>query len=359
MAVWTRSWKPICVQQDNMFPSNLLWQAIDAARNGRRTEARDLLLKVVEFDPHNEAAWMWLSSLVESLEDRIIACENVLTINPANEKVRSYLSELRHQQIVFLAREKIKEAESLFIQARTYAEKGDSNTALQLVNQALELDTRHEGAWLLVAQHSTDINQQITALEKASAINPSNAEIKLALELKRHLRAKPLDLAALHEQEGRLDKALEVYKEEAAKAKTAKEFDRIYSQITRIEGLQREQIEYVAPVSSITRLTLTWPLLYLILVLIQVGLNPFAHPALHLWLGLPWVALGSFLLALAEVRSRHIIWRKLFLEQGDGSKPARFVAALAGWFLVILPHALLILDSLNRLRNFQIPPRPF
>jgi hypothetical protein len=69
--------------------------------------------------------------------------------------------------------------------------------------------------------------------------------------------------------------------------------------------------------------------------------------------------MGGFMIALAEVRSHHAVWQKLFHEQGVGSSLARSVTAAAGWFLVLIPHVLLILDSLNRLRNFVIPPLPF
>src|SRR5215208_8531368 len=96
-----------------MFPADVLQRAIQAARAGRRIEARDLLLEIVEIDPRNEMAWMWLSGLVDSLEDRIIACENVLTINPANEKVRAYLTELQRKQKPSLRRKNMADATSL------------------------------------------------------------------------------------------------------------------------------------------------------------------------------------------------------------------------------------------------------
>jgi hypothetical protein len=83
-----------------------------------------------------------------------------------------------------------------------------------------------------------------------------------------------------------------------------------------------------------------------------MGLNPLKHPNFFLWLSLPLVILGSYLISLAEVRSHHMIWQRLFREQGTGSPLARSLTAATGWCLVLVPCLLLILDSLNRLRSF-------
>jgi tetratricopeptide (TPR) repeat protein len=336
-----------------------LQKAIQAARAGRKVEARDLLIQIVEVEPQNEMAWVWLSGLVDSLEDRIIACENVLTINPANQKVRMYLEELQRQQKSLLEDKNREDAITLLHQAKIYVERNDRAAAVQLAKRALEKYDAYENAWLLIGRFSSDIDQQMEAFEKAHQINPSNKETALALEQLRHLKANPISVAARLEQLGQFEEALKAYHELASKAKNSKEFDYIYRQILRLEGLKKENIRYVAPSSSIARLTFTWPLLYLSLALVQVGLNPFAHPVLYLWLGLPLVLLGSFLLSLAEVRSNHIVWQKLFDEHGDGSQFARLVTASVGWFFIIIPHILLFFDSLNRLRNFSIPPMPF
>jgi len=72
------------------------------------------------------------------------------------------------------------------------------------------------------------------------------------------------------------------------------------------------------------------------------------------------VVVGGFLLALAEVRSRHKAWRTLFSEEDEaGTGAARLTATIGGWVLILTPHLLMLLDSLNRLRNFEIPPPPF
>jgi tetratricopeptide (TPR) repeat protein len=341
-----------------MSSADILQRAIQTARAGKRVEARELLLELVEVEPRNEMAWMWLAGLVDTLEDRIIACENVLVINPANEKVRLYLTQLQKQHESSLAKKNSDDAISLFNRARVHAERNESEMAVELARQALKIQGNYEEALLLIGRISPDIEEQITALETANQLNPSRTETIAALKQARYLKSNPMSAAARLEQMGRFEEALKIYNELAAKTKNSREFDLIYRQILRIEGLQDEKIRYVAPTSSIARLTFAWPALYFSLVLIQVGLNPLAHRVFYLWIGLPLVILGSFLLSLAEVRSNHIVWQKLFDEHGDGSNFARFVAAATGWFLVLVPHLLLVLNSLSRLQNFKIPSMP-
>ena len=62
----------------------LLQRGITAAKAGRTQEACQTLLQVIELDERNEQAWLWLSGVVEPLEDRRVCMENVLAINPDN-----------------------------------------------------------------------------------------------------------------------------------------------------------------------------------------------------------------------------------------------------------------------------------
>jgi len=342
-----------------MPTQEILQHAIAMARAGHKVEARDLLLEVVEGDPQCEIAWIWLSGLVDLLEDKIIACENVLVINPSNDKVRAYLLELKRQEVLLIEKGISEEALRLLNQAKSCLEQNDKGSALCFATQAVEKNRNLEGAWLLIGRASPDVHQQVMAFENALRLNPRRSETASALEDARIRRDDPLNFVVQLERSGKIDEAIAMYNELAAKTKDLQKFDHIYLQIARLERLKRENVQYVAPRSSIWRLTFTWPLLYFFLVLVQVGLNPFAHPAIFLWLGLPWVFAGSFLLSLSEVRSRHTIWNKVFSERGEGSGFARVVTAIAGWTMVILPHIILLLDSINRLRIFVIPPKPF
>ena len=281
-----------------MSSAELFRRGVDAAHAGRKAEAREIFMQVVKLDPRNEIAWMWLSGLMYDLEDRIVACENVLTINPENHKTQLYMEDLKRRRDALNAK-------------------------------AVETIQRH-----------AVINQDV--------------------ELKKVTRPRdPMRAAEFLEQDGKFDQALDIYRIEAAKAKDLHLFDQIYKKITRIEKMLAEKIKYIPPRSSVLRLTLTWPLLYLSLALVQVGMKPLQHLISYLWFAFPFVVLGSFLVAISEVRYRHVIWRMLFRERGDGSLTARIAVGVTGWTMILVPLALLLVDSLNRLAVFQVPPFPF
>ena len=270
--------------------SELLRHAVELARAGKKDVARDAFLRVVEEDPHNELAWMWLAGLVDTLEDKIIACENVLTVNPSNEKARNYLEKLYRRK---------------------------------------------------------PVENPVRSIEEKGKTIPTSAH-RGSLEEARYL-----------EQEGDFENALLIYRVEAAKAKDTQVFNELYKRITHIEQQQAEKIQFVSPRAVVFRLSFTWPLLYLSLAMVQVGLNPLNHLTSYLWFSFPWVVLGSYLVAVSEVRSRHMIWKRIFLEDGDGTALARAAVGAVGWLMVLIPIALIVIDSLNRLSDFQTPPRLF
>ena len=65
---------------DRSHVSRLLNQGIAAAKVKQRRRAREYLMKVVELDESNEQAWLWLSGVVDALEEQKTCLENVLTM---------------------------------------------------------------------------------------------------------------------------------------------------------------------------------------------------------------------------------------------------------------------------------------
>ncbi len=74
---------------------NLLQQGITAVKEGNKTKARSILSQVVQADPKNGQAWLWLSSVVETDEQRIQCLENVLKVNPNDQVAQRGLERLR------------------------------------------------------------------------------------------------------------------------------------------------------------------------------------------------------------------------------------------------------------------------
>lgn len=71
-----------------------LEEGIQAAKAGDKERARTLLMAAVAADETNETAWLWLSGVAETWEDRRICLENVLTLNPDNEVAQHRLAQL-------------------------------------------------------------------------------------------------------------------------------------------------------------------------------------------------------------------------------------------------------------------------
>ncbi|MGE5224684.1 MAG: tetratricopeptide repeat protein [Omnitrophica WOR_2 bacterium] len=67
-----------------MSENTMLHEAIDAIEKGQRSRARDLLTRLLRSDQNNAEYWIWMSSVVESITERIYCLESALRIDPTN-----------------------------------------------------------------------------------------------------------------------------------------------------------------------------------------------------------------------------------------------------------------------------------
>src|SRR5262245_35324854 len=63
----------------------ILQLGIDAAREGNRDEARNLFSLLTRQEPNNLSAWLWLAGVAGSPEQRRVALERVLELDPTND----------------------------------------------------------------------------------------------------------------------------------------------------------------------------------------------------------------------------------------------------------------------------------
>jgi tetratricopeptide (TPR) repeat protein len=74
-----------------------LREGIAAIKAGQDERARELLIRVVACDEGNAQAWLWLSGVAESLEDRKVCLENVIEIDPDNAAAHKGLAWVEQQ----------------------------------------------------------------------------------------------------------------------------------------------------------------------------------------------------------------------------------------------------------------------
>ena len=136
---------------------------IRAAQSGDRVNARIALQRATELDDANENAWLWLASISEYPEELIAFLENVLAINPANERALQWMKATRS------------------LLAKTFMQRGsDAAEADQPVYaedcflKSLEYDPENASAWLWMASLSKDKEARLRHLDRVLEIEPEN-----------------------------------------------------------------------------------------------------------------------------------------------------------------------------------------
>lgn len=76
--------------------TDMLEQAIGAARAGQRPTARGLLQAILADEPTDAQAWLWLSGVVDEPAEQVAALERVLALDPSNARA-SYGLQWMHE----------------------------------------------------------------------------------------------------------------------------------------------------------------------------------------------------------------------------------------------------------------------
>lgn len=134
----------------------LLKDGIAAAKSGDKPLARQRLHEVTGLEPRNELAWLWLGGVAETPHDAVDALQQVLEINPANDRAKAGLKAARLQAGIADARQ------------------GNKEEARQQLVACTELDPGNELAWLWLASIADTASEQVAFLEQVVRINPAH-----------------------------------------------------------------------------------------------------------------------------------------------------------------------------------------
>ncbi len=72
-----------------------LLDAIELVKANRYDEARHLLRELIRDDSDSEHAWLWMSVVVDSLDQSSLCLDNVLRVNPKNSEAAGALYRIR------------------------------------------------------------------------------------------------------------------------------------------------------------------------------------------------------------------------------------------------------------------------
>ena len=181
-------------------PQVFLKRGIASAQSGDRDHARIQLTRAAALDPQCEDAWMWLASISEYPEELLAFLNNVLNINPENQRA----AEWRIATLGVLAK--------TFVQRAVAAHNaGSPDLAAQCLEQAIEHDENCDSAWLWKAKLAETDDQQVELLNRVLSINPQNEDAKDALVAIQRMRTSAViaDAKSLIES-GETDDAVEI-----------------------------------------------------------------------------------------------------------------------------------------------------
>ncbi len=158
-----------------------LRHGIEAAKSGNRNEARVLLMRVAEAEPKNETAWLWLASISEYPEELLVFLQNVLSINPENQRAIEWTNQTKS----LLAKNVVQ-------RGITASQENQKDIARQCFLQAIAHDNKNEMAWLWLASIVDSAEEKISHLKKVLSINAENETAISSLKLVKNQMAQAI-----------------------------------------------------------------------------------------------------------------------------------------------------------------------
>ncbi len=169
-----------------LLAKTLIQRGIDAAEEGQKDQAAEFFGKALEYDQQSALAWMWMASLSDSNEGKLLYLEKALSIDPENHSaIDAYRS----------ARQAITAGH--LADAKAAAVAGRNDDARDLLNAVLEETPDSEDAWMLRSHFADSFDEKIASFERVLEINPGNAAAAASLEsLRSFVGISPTPVAA-------------------------------------------------------------------------------------------------------------------------------------------------------------------
>lgn len=338
----------------DMSQSSLFKQAIQADKAGERERALQLFIDIVNADPHNAQAWIYLSRLVDDAEDQLVSIENALVILPGDENLvamrEAHLRAFPHLRSTI---EDPGYSEAL-AQAQKLTEEGLFEDAIAMYKMMVRRFPGREQPWLALARLEPGIDERAAAIKKVLELNPTSESAQEMLDQLQKEQKNPFLRGQSFEEQGEFDLAAEAYLRIVTLSRQPTE--RIEAQ-RRIDAIRlRKEARHIQPVHpnlNLWRMSVGPVLLFSVLLFMQSGLKVNHIPLIALP-GIFGVFAGSLLVAFTEMVPVHPKWVAWFGRPGTGDEPEmRRGLRLLGWVLMLAPFTIFAIEAGHRLSVLQ------
>ncbi|MGD9587327.1 MAG: response regulator [Pyrinomonadaceae bacterium] len=154
-----------------LLAKSFVQRGIDAAESGQHDIAESHFQRALQHDDNSSVAWLWLASLSQEDDQRIMCFEKVLEIEPGNEMAANGINETR---------DRIRE--QLLSQARDAALHNRPDECAELLNSITETYPDWTEAWLMKAHAVSDFQVKLEAFRKVLELDPENPAAKAGTE---------------------------------------------------------------------------------------------------------------------------------------------------------------------------------
>jgi tetratricopeptide (TPR) repeat protein len=159
------------------------------AEVGLREPALQMMRRATELDDTETEGLLWRAALSDDPKESLSALNQVLALHPDHPQARAGLQAALVRAQTPATPSDTCTAEALVAEGETHLQQGDKARAHELFIRATERDPHNEAAWLWRAGATSDIDEALTCLEQALAINPGN---RPAREARGWLRVRKL-----------------------------------------------------------------------------------------------------------------------------------------------------------------------
>ncbi len=166
---------------ENTLSNEDLSAGIAAARSGDRIRAHTLLTAAAEKDPADIDAWLWLASISESPEKLLGYLDNVLAVEPENQRALQWRNATCSMQ-----------SKAFVKQGVTAFQAGDLELAEQCFDQAIANSPQSASGWFNKAKVVSEYEDRLECLNRVLKLEPGHREAREMIDDLSAVRAEEL-----------------------------------------------------------------------------------------------------------------------------------------------------------------------